>query len=122
MISAILLAKGNCRAGCFEPCDRGPIVVSNDGQHPLHVTLYNSRMKRIGDHWSIGPGEHCCLSLGGVTLTGRGNYLLKIAGSRAWIRLKDSGEFEERMWRVPASEIWGAVLDQEPAVERSEID
>ncbi len=87
---------------------RGQIQVTNDWRDEVRLTMWTHRRERIGDSWTLSPGETAVLAVDGIRIKVRPNYKIKVGDDWGWVNLGVVGEFSRGVWRVNVRDIWRA--------------
>ena len=102
---------------------RGNILVTNDWQDEVRLSMWASNRERIGE-WVIRPGENAVLQEGGARIRVRPSYKIKVGEDWGWVNLGEVGRFQQGTWYVNVRDIWRATHRQRaeaPDRRRSEV-
>ena len=99
LVMALLVASMVAQAQPGEPRTefgsrgpRGSVVVTNDWQDEVTLSMWSSNRERIGE-WVIRPGTNAVLEEGGARIRVRPNYKIKVGEDWGWVNLGDVGRF-----------------------------
>ncbi|NJM11756.1 MAG: hypothetical protein HC889_07630 [Synechococcaceae cyanobacterium SM1_2_3] len=87
---------------------RGEIQVTNDWRDEINVTIWTHQRERIGDSWTLRPGETAVLAVDGIRIKVRPNYKIKVGDDWGRVNLGAVGEFSRGTWYVNVRDIWRA--------------
>ena len=87
---------------------RGTIQVTNDWRDEVKLTMWTSDRERIGEYWTLSPGETAFLEYRDVRIKVRSSYKIKVGDDWGRVNLRDVGEFQNGVWYVNVRDIWRA--------------
>lgn len=93
---------------------RGPIEVTNDWRNEVQVTMWTHRRERIGESWSLDPGDVAFLAVGSSRIKVRPNYKIKVGNDWGWVDVGEVGEFQDGVWYVNVRDVWRATHRDRP--------
>jgi len=111
------------RPGFAPDRPRGDVIVNNDWQDEVSLSMWSSKRERIGA-WIIRPGQNAVLQEGGVRIRVRPSYKIKVGEDWGWVDLGQVGRFQQGTWYVSVRDIWRATHRQRaesPDWRRSEV-
>lgn len=116
LVMALLVASVVAQAQPDEPRfgrggPRGGIIVTNDWQDEVPLSLWSNNRERIGE-WIIRPGDTVVLQEGGSRIRVRQNYKIKVGDDWGWVNLGRVGRFQQGTWYVNVRDIWRATHRQ----------
>jgi hypothetical protein len=87
---------------------RGTIQVTNDWRDEVKLTMWTSDRERIGEYWTLNPGDSSFLEYRDVRIKVRSSYKIKVGEDWGRVNLRDVGEFQNGVWYVNVRDIWRA--------------
>lgn len=87
---------------------RGTIRVTNDWRDDVKLTMWTSDRERIGEYWTLSPGDSSFLEYRDVRIKVRSSYKIKVGDDWGRVNLRDVGEFQDGVWYVNVRDIWRA--------------
>ena len=87
---------------------RGAIQVTNDWRDEVRITMWTSDRERIGEYWTLSPGETAFLEYRDVRIKVRASYKIKVGEDWGRVNLRDVGEFQNGVWYVNVRDVWRA--------------
>jgi hypothetical protein len=99
---------------------RGTIRVTNDWRDEVSITVWDRDRVKIGEYWTLGPGDSAFLEYGNVRIKVRANYKIKVGEDWGRVNLDEVGEFQNGVWYVNVRDIWRATHRDRGRRERSD--
>jgi len=99
------------RPGFAPDRPRGIVIVNNDWQDQVNLSMWSNNRERIGE-WIIRPGQNAVLQEGGATVKARPNYKIKAGEDWGWVDLGQVGRFQQGNWYVNIRDVWRATHRQ----------
>src|SRR5690348_10935660 len=74
------------RPGFAPARPRSDVLVTNDWQDEVRLSMWSSNRERIGE-WVIQPGQNAMLQEGGTRLRARPSYKIRVGEDWGWVNL-----------------------------------
>jgi hypothetical protein len=87
---------------------RAYVQVTNDWRASVRLSMWSRRGERIGNSWTIRPGQTGLLKEEGQRITATADYNIRVGDDPGTTSVGDVGERRGDVWHIRVRDIWQA--------------